>query len=75
MSLAWGGALGRVAHRENGEGGFRSRKSWAFLVGAGPTSTGYGPQFSRHRTTIQQRNSVMWSNPLCGKKARDQLCP
>ncbi len=58
------GALGQVARRENGAGGFWSHKSWAYLVGARPAVEGFGLQFGRHRAIVGQRDGEMWSGPL-----------
>lgn len=58
------GALGQVARRENGAGGFWSHKSWAFIVGARSAEEGFGLQFGRHRTIIGQRDGKLWSGPL-----------
>ena len=58
------GALGRVARRENGAGGFWSHKSWAFLAGAKPAAQGFGFQFGRHRAIIAHRDGRILSGPL-----------
>jgi NAD-dependent dihydropyrimidine dehydrogenase PreA subunit len=58
------GALGQVARKENGAGGFWSHKSWAVLAGARPAGEGFGLQFGRHRAIIGQRGGEMRSGPL-----------
>ncbi len=58
------GALGQVARRENGAGGFWSHKSWAFLVGARPAAEGFGMQFGRHRMIVAQRDGQLCAGPL-----------
>ncbi len=58
------GALGQVAQRENGAGGFWSRKSWAYLAGARPAAEGFGLQFGRHRMIFGERGGELWSGPL-----------